>query len=102
MDDAAHLIIEDVQRSREIESVVAAPARSASRLDCGRVVTALNADGTRYRFEPRPALGASHRPATLENQSGAKNTPLGKEQIQDRVDHADLSSTQRAELIYFE
>jgi hypothetical protein len=32
----------------------------------------------------------------------AKNTRLRKNKIQDRVDHGDLSSTQRARLLYFE
>jgi hypothetical protein len=102
MDDATHRIVEEIKRTGEVEGMVAAPAGAAPRLDRRRRHAALKAKGLRDGLEFRPAFRASDGPPPLADNSAAENTRLRKKEIQDRVDHANLSSTQRAKLIYFE
>jgi len=102
MDDAAHRIVEEKQRSGEVESMVPATAGAAERLDRRCRHAALETIRPWYRFEFRPAFPTRRRPLPFEDLDAAEYTRLREKQIQDRVDHADLSSTQRAKLLYFE
>jgi hypothetical protein len=102
MQDPAHRICEYKQRSRKVKRVIAPPAVPAKAFYDGSRHPALRAEWPRHRFQPGPALGTRGRPSSLKDSRLAENARLGKEKIQDRVDHGCLSSTQRATLIYFE
>ena len=51
MNDAAHRIVEEKQRSCEVEGVISAPAGAAPRLDSRRRHTALNTERPRNSFK---------------------------------------------------
>jgi len=102
MQKASHGICKQERRARKVEGVVATPARAAGAFDYRRRHPALRAERARYRFQFQPAIGARYGPPPLEDSRVAEDTLLGKNKIQDRVDHDDLSSTQRAKLLYFE
>jgi hypothetical protein len=100
MQDSPHWIGKEKQRAREVEGVVAAPATSAETFDDGSRHAALRAERPGDGFELRPAIGTGCSPFALEDSRIAEDTRLRKKKIQDRVDHGDLSSTQRAGSIY--
>ena len=102
MQDAAHGIRKQKQRTRKVKGVVSPPAGAAQSFYDGRGHAALWTEGPRNRFELRPAIRTRYRPAALKDSGIAKDTRLRKNKIQDRVDHDVLSSTQRAALLYFE
>jgi len=102
MQNCAHGIGKQKQRTCKIERVVPTPTGAARSFDHGRRHATLRAERARNRFEFCPAIRTGYRPAALKDSGAADNTRLRKNEIQDRVDHDDLSSTQRATLLYFE
>jgi hypothetical protein len=82
--------------------MIAAAAVTASSFDHRSRHTTLRTERTRHRLELCPALRTRRRPSPLKDSRIAQDTRLREEEIQDRVDHWCLSSTQRAKLIYFE
>jgi hypothetical protein len=100
--DASHRVRKQKQRAGEVEGVVPAPAGAAKSFNDRSRHAALWAEGMWNRLELCPAVRTRDGPATLKNPGIAENTRLRKNKVQDRVDHNDLSSTQRATLLYFE
>ena len=88
------------QGSSQIEGVIAAAATSAEAFNDGGRHAALRAERSRNGLQFRPAVRAGRRPLAFKDSGIAKDTRLRKKQIQDRVDHGNLSSTQRAKSIY--
>src|SRR5262245_51140591 len=98
MKDAAHRLRKEKKRPRKVERVVAAAAFPAESFDhrCGHA--ALRAEGSRDTFKPGPALRTGRRPPALEDLGTTKDTRLRIKQIQDRVDHGNLSVDAKGEV----
>jgi hypothetical protein len=102
MKDSTHRIGKHEQRPCEIECMISAAARATQSFNHGRRHPTPRTERPRNRLEFRPAFLTGDRPAPLEDAGVAEDTRLRENKIQERVDHDDLSSTQRACLIYFE